>query len=104
MIRGDEMPTKNAETGQLYYEVDGGFKPLGKLIELTAEMEDVSGEEYNPLFEGGEITFKIPKKEWRKFWKKIMVIMYEKGVPKHLKNNWRKMHHLPMTRRKGKRK
>lgn len=102
------MPTKNAKTGQLYYEIDGELKPLemGVSIEDCAEIvSDVENALSNPeYFKGGEITFKIPKKEWRRFWKKIMVIMYEEGVPKHLKNNWRKIHHLPMVRRKGKRK
>ena len=97
------MPTKKVETGQFYYEIDGELKLLemGASIEDCAEIvSDVENALSNPeYFKGGEVTFKMKPKEY-KCWKKIM----RSVMPRYFTNNWRKMHHLPMVRRGGKRK
>ena len=38
-------------------------------------------------------------KGMNRFRKEFLKIIYSKGVPKHLKNNYRKFHHKPMRRR-----
>lgn len=97
------MPTKNSEMGQLYYEIDGELKPveMGVTIEGCAEIiSDVDNALSNPeYFKGGEITFKISRKERKRMKKVLQSIM-----PRYFTNNWRKMHHLPLIRRRGKRK
>lgn len=97
------MPPKKSKAGQLYYEIDGELKPLemGASIEDCAEI--VSGVDTalsNPeYFKGGEITFKMSRKESKRLKKVLQSVM-----PVYFTNNWRKMHHLPLIRRRGKRK
>ena len=96
------MPPKNIEPGQLYYEIDGKLKPMeaGVNIDECAEIvSDVGSALNNPeYFKGGEITFKISKKECKRLKKVLQSVM-----PKYFTNNWRKMHHLPLIRRREKR-
>lgn len=99
------MPTGNSGTGQLYYEIDGELKPLEIGRAITLEdcediVSDVDSALNNPeYFKGGEITFKMPRKEYKRLKKVLQSI-----VPRYFTNNWRKMHHLPLIRRRGKRK
>lgn len=97
------MPTGNSETGQLYYEIDGELKPIemGVSLEDCAEIvSDVDSALRNPeYFKGGEITFKVPRKESKRL-KKVL----QSVIPRYFTNNWCKMHHLPLIRRRGKRK
>lgn len=98
------MPTKNETNGQLFYEVDGERKPL-EIGELSLEdcsdiVCDVENTINNPeYFKGGEITFKISQKVYKQM-KKVMQSVF----PRYYTNNWRKMHYLPMIRRRGKKK
>ncbi len=97
------MPTKNVEERQLYLEIDGELKPLGNVVNIEdcAEIvSDVKSALSNPeYFKGGEITIKMSRKEYKR-WKKI----FQGVIPRYFTNNWRKMCHLPLIRRKGKRK
>ena len=100
-----KMPPKNIETIRLYYEIDGELKHLeiGGTITLE-DCEDIVSDVDSALsnteyFKGGEITFKISRKESKRMKKVLRNIM-----PRYFTNNWRKMYHLPMVRRRGKRK
>lgn len=99
------MPPKNVKTGQLYYEVDGELKPMQIGGTITLEdcaeiVSDVDGALSNPeYFKGGEITFKMSRKEHKRMKKVIQSV-----CPRYFTNNWRKMHHLPLIRRRAKRK
>lgn len=94
------MPPKNSKIGQLYYEIDGELKPveMGATIENCAEIvSDVDSALSNPkYFKGGEITFKISRKESKRI-KKVL----QSAIPRYFANNWRKMHYLPLIRRRG---
>ena len=97
------MPPKEIESRKIYYEIDGELKPfeIGGVITLE-DCEDIvsdvdislSNPEY---FKGGEITFKMSRKGSKRL-KKLL----QNVIPRHFTNNWRKMHHLPMIRRRGK--
>lgn len=96
------MLPKNVETGQLYYEIDE-LKPIEMGVSLedcTEIVSDVDSALSNlEYFKGGEITFKMSQKESKRM-KKVL-----QGVcPRYFTNNWRKMHHLPLVRRREKRK
>lgn len=99
------MPPKNSKIGQLYYEIDGELKPMKIGGTITLEdcasiVSDVDCVLNNPEnFKGDEITFKMSRKE-RKRMKKVL----QSVCPRYFTNNWRKMHHLPIIRRRGKRK
>lgn len=96
------MPTNNAETRKLYYEIDGELRPLemsGNIEECTEIASDVGSALSNPeYFKGGEITLKMPRKEYKKMKKALQSV-----IPRYFTNNWRKTHHLPLIRRRGKR-
>lgn len=99
------MPPKEIENGKIYYEIDEELKPLeiggaitlGDCEDIVSDVESaLSNPEY---FKGGEITFKISRKEYKRM-KKIL----QSVCPRYFTNNWRKMHHLPLIRRRGERK
>jgi len=99
------MPTGEIENGKIYYEADGELKPMQMGGAITLEdcaeiVSDVDSALRNPeYFKGREITFKISRKE-----SKRMKNVFQSIMPRYFTNNWRKMHHLPMVRRRGKRK
>lgn len=96
------MPPKEIENGKIYYEIDGELKHLEIGGAITLEdcediVSDVDGALNNPeYFKGGEITFKMSRKESKRLKKVLQSVM-----PGYFTNNWRKMHHLPMVRRMG---
>lgn len=99
------MPPKEIESRKIYYEIDGELKPfeIGGVITLD-DCEDIVSDVDSTLrnpeyFKGGEIIFKMSRKE-RKRLKKV----FQSVMPKYFTNNWRKMHHLPIIRRREKRK
>lgn len=98
------MPPKDYKPSQIFFKTeDGELKPIemGVTIEECAEIvSDVDSTLRNPeYFKGGEIIFKMSRKE-RKRLKKV----FQSVMPKYFTNNWRKMHHLPLIRRREKRK
>lgn len=99
------MPTGEVENGKIYFEIDGELKPMQIGGTITLEdcasiVSDVDCVLNNPEdFKGGEITFKMSRKESKRIKKVLQSVM-----PRYFTNNWRKMHHLPLIRRRGKRK
>lgn len=99
------MPPKEIDNGKIYYEIDGELKPLAIGGTITLEdckeiVSDVDSALNNPeYFKGWEITFKMSRKEYKRLKKVLQSVM-----PRYFTNNWRKMHHLPLIRRRGKRK
>lgn len=99
------MQPKNSKSGQLYYEIDGELKPMqiGDTITLedcTEIVSDVdSALDNTEYFKGGEITFKMSRKESKRMKKALQSV-----CSIYFTNNWRKMHHLSLIRRRGKRK
>lgn len=97
------MPTGNSGIVKIYYEIGGELKPIemGGTINLEDCVDTVSDIDTAPSVleysEGWEISFKMSRKE-HKMMKKIL----KSDWPIYFTNNWRKMHHLPMIRRKGK--
>lgn len=95
------MPPKEIENRKIYYEIDGELKPLemGVSIDECAEIvSDVDSALSNiEYFKSGEITFKMSQKESKRLKKVLQSIM-----PRYFTNNWRKMHHLSLIRRRGK--
>lgn len=99
------MTPKNFETGRLYFKIDGELKPIEiggsiNLEECADIVSDVDRALNNPeYFKDGEITFKMSRKESKRLKKVLQSVCL-----RYFTNNWRKMHHLPMIRRRGKRK
>lgn len=99
------MPPKEIKNGKIYYEIGGELKPLEIGGAITLEdcediVSDVDGALSNPeYFKGGEITFKMSQKESKRMKKALQSV-----CPIYFTNNCRKMHHLPLIRRRGKRK
>lgn len=99
------MPPKEIESRKIYYEIDGELKPfeIGGVITLEDCEEIVSDVDsaLNNLkyFKGGEITFKMSQKGNKRLKKLLQSV-----IPRHFTNNWRKMHNLPLIRRRRKRK
>lgn len=94
-----KMPPKNIETGQLYFEINGELRPFTEAkgienigIESDEKIEISEFPEY-------EATFTLSRKPSKKL-KKLFIATR----PKIFINNWRKMHHLPLIRRREKRK
>lgn len=93
------MPPKEIESRKIYYEIDGELKPfeMGASIEECADIVSDADSALNNLkyFKGGEITFKMSRKGSKRIKKLLQSI-----IPRHFTNNWRKIHHLPMIRRR----
>lgn len=93
------MPIESEANRQFFFEIDGEMKQIetGVTIEDCKQIvEDVENVLHNPeFFKGGEIEFKMSRKE-RKRCKKVMQLL----IPRYFSNNWRKMHGLPIVRRK----
>lgn len=100
------MIPDNPETVKFYLWIGGELTPIENrmnCVEFTETVCDIDGElnnqeQSNYLFvESGtiEISFKTPKKEYRKIKRFIQSI-----CPRNCTNNWRKMHGLPMIRRR----
>lgn len=94
------MPPKEIENRKIYYEIDGELKPfeMGASIEECADIVSDADSALNNLeyFKGGEITFKMSRKG-----SKRLKNLLQSVIPRHFTNNWRKMHHLPLIRRRG---
>ena len=98
------MPPKGHNQTRLFFKTENGeYQPIemGVSLEDCAEIvSDVDSALSNPeYFKGGEITVKMPRKTYKKFKKLI-----QSNCPRYFTNNWRKMHHLPLIRRRGNKK
>lgn len=93
------MPTKDFETGQLYYEIDGELRQFTE-IKGIENIGNISDEKIEiSEFPEYEATFALSRKSSKELKKLILATR-----PKLFVNNWREMHHLPLIRRRGKRK
>lgn len=94
------MPPKDYEQSQIFFKMeDGELQPFAEIkgIENIGNFSDEQIEISE--FPEYEATFKLSRKSSKKLKK-----MFLSTRPKLFTNNWRKMHHLPMVRRRGKRK
>lgn len=94
------MPPKEIESRKIYYEIDGELKlfEMGASIEECEDIVSDTDSELNNLkyFKGGEITFKMSRKGSKRIKELLQII-----IPRHFTNNWRKIHHLPLIRKRG---
>lgn len=98
------MPPKDHKPTQLFFKTENGeYQSIetGVSTEDCADIvSDVDSALSNPeYFKGGEITMKMSRKAHKKFKKLI-----RDNCPRYFTNNWRKIHHLLLIRRRGKRK
>lgn len=94
------MPPKDYEQSQIFFKTEygelqpfteiKGIENIGNFIDEQIEISE---------FPEYEATFKLSRKSSKKLKK-----MFLATRPKLFTNNWRKMHHLPMVRRRGKMK
>lgn len=94
------MPPKDYEKSKIFFKTeDGELQPFTEIKGI----EDIGIENEEkieiPEFSEYEATFKLSRKTSKKLKK-----MFPATRPKLFTNNWRKIHHLPMIRRRGKRK
>lgn len=93
------MPTKDYEQSKIFFKTeDGEWQPFTEIkgienigIENEEKIEIAEFPEY-------EATFTLSRKSSKKL-KKLFIATR----PKIFINNWRKIHHLPIIRRRGKR-
>ena len=93
------MPTKNENGSQFFLEIDGHMKALsiGKpSLETESIVRDADNVVNSPeLFKACEMKFKMSRKEYKRLKKYVRSV-----TPAYWTNNWRKMHHLTMIRRR----
>ena len=102
------MPPKEIENGKIYCEINGELNTIGNSVEFTAEPENISDDDCARYFKGMELSFELTdegRKQLSEFMKPHLKEFED--MEKLLKrtfwcNNWRKMHHLPLIRRRGK--
>lgn len=93
------MPTEGVKENKVYFVVDGELRPFTEIKGIenigieSDEMIDVSE------FPEYEATFKLSRKSLKELRRLFLATR-----PKIFINNWRKMHYLPLIRRRGKRK
>lgn len=93
------MPTKGIEENKVYFMVDGELRPFTEIKGIENIGIDSEEKIETSEFPEYEVTFKLSRKSLKQL-KKIFLT----ARPKLFINNWRKMHHLPLIRRRGKRK
>lgn len=89
------MHPKDGKESKIYFMVNGEMKPVSECVSLDdcADIVDkVESVWSNPEYFKGEITVKVSKKTCKQV--KMLV------CPRYYFNNWRKMHGLPLVRRK----
>lgn len=93
------MPIKGNDESKVYFMIDGEVRPFTEIkgIENIGNFSDEQIE--ISKFPEYEATFKLSRKTSKKLKK-----MFLATRPKLFTNNWRKMRHLPLIRRRGKSK
>lgn len=90
------MPIKGNEESKIYFMVDGELQPYTE-IKGIENIGNISDEKIEiSEFPEYEATFTLSRKTLKK--------LFLTTRPKLFTNNWRKNHHLPLIRRRGKRK
>lgn len=100
------MPPKDLKPTQFYIETESGERvPISDIPEITLA-EDAPNDEYMEYFKGGEFEIELTdeaKEQLTELIKpvlKVREIMDEISKRTYLCNNWRKMHGLPLIRRR----
>ena len=93
------MPTKGIEENKVYFMVDGELRPFTEIKEIQNIGIESDEKIETSEFPEHEATFTLS----RKLLKELKKLFFTTR-PKLFINNWRKMHHLPLIRRREKRK
>lgn len=102
------MPPKEYEPSQIFLKTENGeYQPIGNSVELTEEPEKIFSDNVSEFLKTAEISVSLAESASRELVKilnqKIMGDIW-KEFQNMSCNNWRKMHHLPLIRRREKRK
>lgn len=102
------MTPKDYEPSQIFFKTeDGEYQPIGNSVELTEEPENIFGDNVSGFLKKAEMSVPLIESASREFTRilnqKIMGDIWKEFQIMSC-NNWRKMHHLPLIRRRGKRK
>lgn len=102
------MPTRDIKQMQFYMETESEERvPVSDIPEITLEPEDAPNEEYMEYFNGGEFEIELTeeaKKQLAELINPVLKVLGNMGeILKRtfLCNNWRKMHGLPLIRRRN---
>lgn len=105
------MPTKDPNLTQIFFKMENGeFQPFPQPQEILLETEDISRNENIDCFKNMEVSFEIDDESSKRLNSFFCPYFdYADQIYEFFKrtiwcNNWRKMHHLPIIRRRGKRK
>lgn len=93
------MPTKGIEENKVYFMVDGELQPFTEIKGIENIGIDSEERIETSEFPEYEATFTLSRKSLKEL-KKLFLATRQKLFI----NNWRKMHHLPLIRRRRKRK
>lgn len=94
------MPPKDYKQSHIFFKTeDEELQPFTEIKGIEDIGIENEGKIEIPEFPEYEATFKLSRKTSKKLKK-----MFLATCPKLFTNNWRKMHHLPLIRRRGKRK
>ena len=97
------MPTKEFDRGNLFFgNKEIGFQPLDELPEIELDGNSEASENIPFLDIGGEYEFtaEIHPPE-RMTVRDMILVLFGFDAEKLKQNNWRKMHGIPMHRRRG---
>ena len=102
------MPPKKISSNNIYICIDEEhYVPLTGISDVPVSEEDMEDLEYEKVDLDGEITFEIePPRSFRELSQFIELIHPSLSwlswwIRRYGNNNWRKLHGLPMTRRKN---
>ena len=98
------MPTKEFDAGKLFFgNEEIGFQPLGELPEIELDENREASEDIPFLDIGGEYEFTAEIQPPERITVRDMnLVLFGFNVEKLKRNNWRKMHGIPMRRRRAK--
>ena len=98
------MPTKEFDAGKLFFgNEEIGFQPLGELPEIELDENREASEDVPFLDIGGEYEFTVEiQPPERMTVRDMILVLFGFDAEKLKQNNCRKMHGIPMRRRRGK--
>ena len=99
------MPTKEFERENIFFgNKEIGFQPLDELTEIELDGNSEASEDVPLLDIGGEYEFtaEIQPPERMTARRDMILVLFGLDAEKLKQNNWRKMHGIPMRRRREK--
>lgn len=98
------MPTKEFDAGKLFFgNEEIGFQPLEELAEIELDENREASEDVPFLDIGGEYEFEVEiQPPERMTVRDLNLVLFGFDIERLKQNNWRKMHGIPMHRRRGK--